>query len=78
MRSLILVGTMLMVGCAPTPVVFVKDGAQPGDFENAKYDCKVQGDQSAMAIAYARDPLSNLSYLSQARQDMIDCLTRRG
>ena len=70
---------LLVTGCAAqAPLYFSKDGEQPGDFEKAKYECTVQGDRSAGAIAYAQDPLSNLSYLSKARQDMIDCLAYKG
>lgn len=68
---------LMGVGCG-SPVKFVKEGATPQDFKNAQYDCKVQADRSAGAIAYRQDPLAHLNYISQARQDMFECLERQG
>lgn len=82
MKRLTIIFLSLLLGlsssCSFTPVKFSKAGAQPGDFENAQYDCKVQADRSAGAIAYAQDPLAHLNYLGQARQEMVDCLVRQG
>lgn len=68
----------LLAGCTAQPMMFTNDNEQPGDFERAKYECKVQIDRSAGAIAFAHDPMGNLYYISQARQDMIDCLQYKG
>lgn len=74
-----LLGIAVMVsGCGGAPVVLEKAGSQPGEFEDAKYDCSVQMDHSSGAIAYRQDPLAHMYYPVQARRDMLNCLKRKG
>jgi hypothetical protein len=42
------------------------------------YDCTTQWDRSGMGIVYAADPVGHISYIYQARQDLIACMERKG
>jgi hypothetical protein len=66
----------LLVGCA-APLQFENAGAH-NPVEHDHYDCKVQINQSAQAIAYAQDPLGNLHFPLLARQQMRECMARKG
>lgn len=67
-----------LTGCGGGKLILDKPGVTAQEFANDHYDCKVQGDRGSGAMAYRQDPLAHLAYLSQARQDMIECMQRRG
>ena len=79
MKALPLLSVLMvsLSGCAG-PTLYEKAGATTKDFENDKYDCEVQMDQSSGAIAYRQDPLAHMHYLTQVKDDMARCLKRKG
>jgi len=76
MNHILVVLALLLSGCAE--IVLEKSGATPGELDHALYECQVQEQQSANAMNYARDPMSNMAYPFMARQAVLRCLKFKG
>lgn len=73
---LIVVAATAMSGCAG-PMVFENAGST-NTLEQDQYDCQIIVKSGPYAMAYARDPLSNMAYPAMARGEMRRCLERKG
>jgi hypothetical protein len=68
----------LLGGCVSIPPVMVRAGSGLAELEYDKYECDVEVKRGPFAMAYARDPLGNLYYPIQYRQEMLACLQHKG